>query len=169
MDPRTMELMEDHVRAIYRALTADHLPELEEDARPPTVSEDDIVSGFAMLAAMANTIPAVRERVPPFSFAPAIDVVSDEREVLVEAAVPGATRADVRVTCSEDLLIISGTRRPWRVTNGSVYVHAEIPCGPFQRVVHLPGPAISEPRVEVENGIIRIRLARSRSPATPQA
>lgn len=172
MDPTTIELMQDHVRAIYRALTGNNLPVPDAGTHvppAPPVSQEELARSFATLEAMARAIPAVMERVPPFSFAPAIDVIHDERELLIEAALPGVLREDLTVTRNGELLMIAGVRKPARVTNGRSYVHAEIPCGPFYRVVHLPYPVFSEPRVEVENGLVRIHLAKTPSTSPARA
>jgi HSP20 family molecular chaperone IbpA len=167
MHPVTLELMRDQVRGIYRALTGSDMPEAEPPASAPEVSVDDVARRFAELETLARAIPAVVERVPPFSFAPPLDALEDDRELLIEVAVPGVDKGDVNVERNGDLLVISGVRLGERVANGRSYLHAEIARGPFHRVVRLPSATAGEPRIEVDRGLIRIRLAKAPPATTP--
>jgi HSP20 family molecular chaperone IbpA len=160
MDTSTLQLMQDRVRTIYRALTGNDLTETrgapsQEDGPPP----DQVMRQFAELEAVVRSVPSLAERLPPFSFVPALDAAETERELLVEIGVPGVEREDVNVEVHDDLLVVSGTRRG-DGAEPRTYYHAEIPRGPFHRVWHLPYAVGGEPRVRVENGLISIRLAR---------
>jgi HSP20 family molecular chaperone IbpA len=166
MHPATISLMRDQVRAIYRALTGVDMPEPPASSWRADVSIEDVARQFAELEAIARTIPAVAERVPPFSFAPPLDALEEGRELIIEIAVPGIERDDVTVERSDDLLVVSGVRTGERASNGRSYLHAEIPRGPFHRVVKLPYPTRSEPRVHVEGGMIQIRLSRKTAAAS---
>jgi HSP20 family molecular chaperone IbpA len=159
MHPRTLELMEDQTRAIYRAVTGVDLPD-PAPSTGPEVQIEEVARRFADLEAMARTFPAVVERVPPFSFAPPFDALDEGRTLLIELAVPGLERGDVTVERTDDLLIVSGVRTGERASNGRTYLHAEIPRGPFHRVIRLPLSTTSEPRVEVDRGLIRIHLTK---------
>ncbi|MCU1283124.1 MAG: Hsp20/alpha crystallin family protein [bacterium] len=165
-----LEMMHDHVRAIHRAVTGGDPPETSpprELGEPPTL--ESLMRRFAELEALARTTPPIAERVPPFSFAPPLDLISSERELIVEVGVPGITVDDVEVELSGETLIISGAR-PTRVAlNGRIYLHAELPRGPFRRELQLPPSTSGRPRVEVENGILRVRLARAGKSSLPQA
>jgi HSP20 family molecular chaperone IbpA len=149
------------VRTIYRALTGGDLTESSggspsaEGGPPP----EQVMRLFAELEAVVRSVPSLSERLPPFSFVPALDAAETERELVVEIGVPGVEREDVNVEVHGDLLVVSGTRRG-DGSEARTYYHAEIPRGPFHRVVHLPYAASAEPRVRVENGLVSIRLAR---------
>ncbi len=157
----TIELMRDQVRAIYRALTGTDLP--EGDLSPPgrDVEMEEVARRFVDLEAMARRIPIVMERVPPFSFAPPVDAMDTGHEIVIEVAVPGIGEGEVEVRRSGDLLSISGVRSGAPASNGRTWFLAEIPRGPFHRAIRLPYPIQAEPRVEVDNGIVRIHLART--------
>ena len=165
----TVELMRDQVRAIYRALTGDEMPEASEPPDPSAgdsdLTMDEVARRFADLEAMARRIPVVTEKVPPFSFAPPVDACDDGQDLVIEIAVPGVRQEDVEVVRSGDLLTITGVRNGSRVSNGRNYFAAEIPRGPFHRALRLPYAVVSEPRVELESGILRISLAKT--PAAP--
>jgi HSP20 family molecular chaperone IbpA len=68
----------------------------------------------------------------------------------------------VEVACSGDFITIYGVRGGERGSDGPHYLHAEIPRGPFYRVVRIPTAFVAEPRIEVERGVIRISLAKAR-------
>jgi HSP20 family protein len=160
-----LELMHDHVRVIYRTLTGGELPETAGEAPSPTPSMDQVERRFAELERQARSLPQLAERLAPFSFTPPLDLLGTERELVVEMAVPGVQRDEVDVDFEGGELWIRGARAEKRPADGLVYLHAEIARGPFQRVVRLPEPTSGPPRIEVEHGIIRVRLARaSRSP-----
>lgn len=157
----THDLMLDHVRAIYHAITGTELPELKMPAPLPPGPEavDFVAARFAELEAFARLIPAAAARVPPFAFAPQIDVVDRTKEFVVEVALPGVDRESVEAKVVGETLVISGVREWDARTNHRVYRHAEIPRGPFLRVLTLPPDVSGEPmRVEMTNGIMQIRL-----------
>ena len=162
MQPSTIELMHDQVRAIYRAMTGEEMPEPEapEEAElPPSV--DEVARRFADLELLARQVPTVVSRVPPFSFEPALDIIGTYNHVLVEVAVPGIKRDDVTVICTGETVVVWGTRGGESAADGRCFHHAEIPRGPFHRVVPLPCSVTKEPRVDVERGLIRIRLDKA--------
>jgi len=165
-----LELMYDHVRAIHRSLTGAEPPMAAPaggDQKKP--SFDDVARRFAELEAVARSIPSVAERVPPFSFAPPLDVIGTERELIFELGVPGVERADVEVEATGGELVVSGARHSPAALDGRVYFHAEMPRGPFRRVIAQPESTSGPPRVEVENGIVRIKLARAARSPLPRA
>jgi HSP20 family molecular chaperone IbpA len=161
MPPSPIELMLDHVRAIFRALTGHDLaePEVSGSATAPPIQF--VAQRFADLEAIARSIPAIADRVPPFYFAPPLDAIGSEREIIVEVGVPGIERHDVEVELRGDLLTIAGTRAGEPGLDGHSYYHAEIPRGPFRRVVRLPQRVVGEPRVFVTHGVISVRLTKS--------
>jgi HSP20 family protein len=170
MQPKRIEMMHDHVRAIHRALTGSDPPEVElPEGEAPEIDRDSVNRRFGDLEAMARAIPQLAERVPPFSFSPPLDVIGGEREVILELGVPGIERGDVEVQLDGDTLTISGARSIHQALGGRIYFHAEIPRGPFRRTFRLPEPTTGAPRVEVENGVIRVRLAKAVKAERPRA
>lgn len=173
MQRMTYELMRDHVRAIFAAVTGGELPQHPETRGSPRLpsgpeATDLIARRFAELEAFARMIPEVAASLPPFAFTPPLDIIDRERELVVEVAVPGATRDDVNVDVSGGVLVISGVRAG-EPTNGHVFRHAEIPRGPFRRTVILPAEVNTETKqVQVADGIIQIKLAKV-SPAVAKA
>jgi HSP20 family molecular chaperone IbpA len=161
MHPSTIELMHEHVRTIYRAATGAELGEGDASATeqaPP--DEGEVERRFAELEALARQNPAIDERVPPFSFTPLVDLIDAGSELVVELAAPGVEREDVEVEALEHELLVSGVRRGGRASNGCAYLHAEIPRGPFSRVIALPCTVEPHVNLDVRNGVILIRLRK---------
>jgi HSP20 family molecular chaperone IbpA len=165
-----LELMHDHVRAIHRAVTGEDPPAPRpRDEHAPPLAPESVLRRFADLEALARSIEPLADRVPPFSFAPPLDVIETARELVFELGVPGVERGDVDVDLDGETLIVAGARSIAGALDGRVYVHAEMPSGPFRRTVRLAEPAVGPPRVEVEHGIVRVRLTRTTRASLPRA
>jgi HSP20 family molecular chaperone IbpA len=169
MRATTLEMMHDHVRSIHRAVTGDDPPEAPngEEREAPTV--EAVGRLFSELESMARSSRYIAERVPPFSFAPPLDVIGTEKELIVELGVPGVQTTDVEFELTRRTLVVSGARSTAQALDGRVYFHTEMARGPFRRVVLLPEVTSGAPRLEVENGVIRIRMARASKSPLPQA
>jgi HSP20 family molecular chaperone IbpA len=72
-------------------------------------------------------------------------------------AIPGVEREDVTVECTQGTLIISGIRRGHGSSHEQTY-SGEIPYGPFYRALRVPVPVSSEPAVDLDRGLLRVRL-----------
>lgn len=160
MQPEIIQSMHEQVRAIYRAVTGEDVANGEATPEGPEETDEtdeSVTRRFAELEVMARALPSVMARVPPFTFTPPIDVVAADGAVLIELALPGVDRDDITIERLEGALAISGLRRDSRAAEGGCF-HAEIPRGPFFRTIPLPFPIESEPRVELDRGVLRIYL-----------
>lgn len=169
MRPTHLELMHDHVRAIHRAITGNDPPEAAATPAAPPPTPEQVARDFAELESLARALPTVAERVPPFSFAPPLDVIGTERELIVELGVPGVEKDSVDVTLDDDRLVVTGARSTSAALDGRIYLHAELPRGPFRRELQLPTATTGRPRVEVDNGLVRVRIAKPSKSPLPQA
>ena len=162
MHPATIELMRQHVRIIYRAATGAELNESDDVAeeRAPAQLDEEVERHFAELDALARSNPTVGERVPPFSFTPLLDVIDAGAELIVEIVAPGVEPADVQIETRAHELTISGVRRG-ELSNGRVYVHAEIPRGPFRRTIRLPCAVEPHPDLDARHGELVLRLRKT--------
>ncbi len=169
MREATVAMMLDHVRAIHRAVTGADPPdgiEHEDSGVSPTASA--VAGRFAELESLVRSLPAIAERVPQFSFSPPADIISTEREIIVELGVPGVEARDIHTELRGGTLIVSGVCHRDRAA-ARVWLHAELPCGPFRRALPLPLPVGGGPRVEVDRGVVRVRLAKRSKASLPQA
>ncbi len=160
MHPSTIDLMRNQARAIYHALTGTDLPEEVAETAESAVPVDEVARRFVDLEAMARRIPNVTERTSVFTFAPLLDVCERGQDLVVEVAVPGVDRDDVTIEATGETLVVSGISRR-REGNGSSYLHAELPAGPFFRVVKLPYRVDPDASMELDRGLVTIRLRRS--------
>lgn len=160
MQSQLIESMRDQVRTIYRVATGSDMPELQASGAEPETPLEEVTRSFAELEALTRTIPALAERIPPFSFTPALDALVEGDELVVEAVVPGVDREDVAVACDDGTLVISGIRRGHGDITAASYSHSEIPYGPFSRTFPLPFAISGDPAVDLDRGLLRIRLKR---------
>lgn len=159
MQQTMIELMRDQVHAIYRALTGSELEEVEAlDSDEATLEE--VERRFIELEAVARALPSVADRVPPFSFTPLLDAVVAGEHLVFDLAIPGVDVDDVEVRVDGETLVISGFRRGARASNGHQCVHAEIPRGPFTRAIPLPFAIEATPHIELDRGVLRVRVTR---------
>ncbi len=161
MQRTTLELMRSHVREIHQALTGQDLPDENTEASPEAspLSADGVIRLFSDLEAVARTLPNVSERVPPFSFAPPVDLLEDDKELWVEVALPGVEQEDLQISVQGSTLTLSGARA--HSVDGPRFRHAEIARGPFRRVIHLPHAVTGEPKVQARAGLVQIRLVKA--------
>lgn len=118
-----------------------------------------------------------------FSFGPRVDVSQTEKEVIVEAEIPGLTEKDnLDIQVHPTQVILSGEIRRTRgnlpkqegaqtqQTEGNQrdnrpdepnYYHTERYVGQFQRVISLPAEVDeANASAEYENGVLEIRLPK---------
>jgi HSP20 family protein len=167
MQSQLIESMRDQARAIYRVATGTDMPELQVPGAEPDTPVEEVTRSFAELEALTRTIPALAERIPPFSFTPALDALVESDELVIEAAVPGVDREDVAVTCVDGMLAISGIRSGHGDVGATSYSHSEIPYGPFYRAFKVPFAIAGEPAVDLDRGLLRIRLKRASETQRP--
>jgi HSP20 family molecular chaperone IbpA len=76
--------------------------------------------------------------------------------------VPGVEPREVHAELAGGTLVVSGARAR---EDGAEHrhLHAELPRGPFRRELRLPFPTSGPPRVDVDRGVIRVRLTRRAS------
>jgi len=171
MHSTTIDLMREQVRIIYRAATGTDLNEdadSDADDRTSTLLTADVERSFAELDALARRNPAIGERVPPFSFTPLVDIIDTGRDLIVEFAALGVESSDVEIEATADELTISGVRRGEPLSHDRVYLHAEIPRGPFHRTIRLPCAIESHEAIDARRGVLVLRLRKSRSIAQPK-
>jgi HSP20 family protein len=106
-----------------------------------------------------SEVRAVREDLIVPAFKPPLDVIATEDAVLLEVVLPGVERPDVTVERVGRMLLIHGLRRDEHTKKGSSYHYVETPRGPFLRTIPIPFELDADPPVELERGVLRIRLA----------
>ena len=90
-----------------------------------------------------------------------IDVTADEKQVVIQASLPGVKPEDVNVTIEDNRLTIEGQVNPVEETEKEGYVIRERHSGSFYRSLALPKD-LQDDSVEArfENGVLTLTLPR---------
>ena len=92
---------------------------------------------------------------------PKVNVINNDTDVTIEAAIPGLDKEDVTVQVTEGVLTIQGTRNQRADTENSQYVKREIKRSAFQRSFRL-GENLDENNIngEYDNGILTLVIPK---------
>jgi len=92
-------------------------------------------------------------------WAPAIDVVQKDDDLVVRAELPGARPEDVEITVHQGVLTISGKREEQSEEERGGYLVRERRSGSFRRSIHLPeGVDEDNIRARFENGVLEVSI-----------
>lgn len=100
-----------------------------------------------------------RESAPTF---PAVNIWASDQDVIVTAEVPGVDPANLDITVAENILRLTGSRKPEELKPGEVSHRRERASGEFTRSFRLPY-AVDSGKVEAncEKGVLKVRLPRA--------
>jgi len=96
-------------------------------------------------------------------FYPRVDVKDDNKNIYIEAEIPGVKKEDVKITLQDNVLTISGEKKKEAdEKNEKNFYHSERYYGSFTRSFTLPED-INRDDVEAksDNGILSIRISKS--------
>jgi HSP20 family protein len=92
-------------------------------------------------------------------WAPAVDVITKDGDIVVRAELPGIKQEDVDVTFHNRVLTISGVRKAEEEKEGSGYYVRERRYGSFRRSLALPeGTDESKIHARYENGVLEVTV-----------
>ncbi len=92
-------------------------------------------------------------------WAPAVDVLSENGDLLIKAELPGLKREDVDITLQDNVLTISGERKAEREEERGGYYVRERRYGSFRRSITLPqGTDESKIGARFEGGVLEVRV-----------
>ena len=104
--------------------------------------------------------------VPEWS--PLVDISEDQYEYTVKAELPEVRKEDVKLTVQDDVLCISGERKPEKAEQGKRHHRMERAHGSFMRSFTLPDDADgTKVGAEYKDGILKVHLPKSKK-AQPQ-
>jgi len=100
-----------------------------------------------------------RESAPTF---PAVNIWASDQDVIVTAEIPGVDPANLDITVAENILKLTGSRKPEELKPGEVSHRRERASGEFTRSFRLPY-AVDSGKVEAgyEKGVLKVRLPRA--------
>ena len=95
-------------------------------------------------------------------WAPAVDVIEDDKEYLIKVELPEVHKDDVKVTVENGNLTITGERKAEKEEKNRKYHRLERFYGKFERSFSVPTDADeSKVNAEFKDGVLRVHLAKS--------
>ncbi len=92
-------------------------------------------------------------------WAPALDMLQEDGNIVVRAELPGVKQEDVDITLQNGVLTIFGERRAEEQREGSGYYVRERRYGSFRRSMGLPeGVDESKIRARFQDGVLEVRV-----------
>jgi HSP20 family protein len=93
---------------------------------------------------------------------PALDVAEDDNGLVVVAELPGVQKEDLKITVENNILTISGVRRPYEIPQDARIILNEMRVQEFSRSIELPHEVLMDKvSAELENGVLRITLPKT--------
>jgi HSP20 family protein len=105
----------------------------------------------------------------PTQWAPALDVLQEDGDIVVRAELPGVRQEDVDITFHNGVLTISGVRKAEEEKEGAGYYVRERRYGSFRRSMTLPqGTDESKINASFEDGVLEVRVAGAAAVQEPK-
>ena len=105
----------------------------------------------------------------PMQWAPALDVLHEDGDVVVRAELPGVKQEDVDVTLHRGVLTISGERKAEENRAGSGFYVRERRYGSFRRSMTLP-ESVDEDAINArfQDGVLEVRITGAAAVQEPK-
>ena len=157
------------VEQLYQTLTGSSLPRSEGPYAPIPAERDPaehVEKQLNRLLTLLGELGGEVRPIPLTSWTPAMSVWESHTEIRICVDLPGVARDRVQITAQGKLLTIIGTRDVPK--NDDFRLHSsEAPIGPFRRTVFIPGGMREgEPRAEMKDGVLEIRIQKESSQVT---
>lgn len=95
-------------------------------------------------------------------YAPAMDMVETDQDIVVTVDVPGMEAKDIHVTVRENLLILRGEKRIEKERKDEKTYRLERTFGAFTRHIALPVPVDAKVvNAAVHNGVLKVTLPKT--------
>lgn len=93
------------------------------------------------------------------AWAPAVDVVTEDGNVVLRAELPGLKREDIDLSVANGMLTISGERKEEEKREEGGYVIQERRSGSFRRSMSLPeGVGAQDIKARFEDGVLEVTM-----------
>lgn len=95
-------------------------------------------------------------------YVPYLDVIDNEREIRVEAELPGLTEKDIDVSLQNDVLSLKGEKKIEKEKKEKNYYRSERSYGSFRRDIQLPAEVVDTDKIDAsfKNGVLIIKLPK---------
>jgi len=100
-----------------------------------------------------------QQRAEVTEWAPAIDVVTEDGDLVIKAELPGVKQEDVDITLQDNVLTVSGQRKAEQEEERGGYYVRERQYGSFSRSLTVPeGVDESKIHARYENGVLKVTV-----------
>lgn len=97
----------------------------------------------------------------PAAWMPRADIRETEKEYVIELALPGVKREDVKVDVQGDVLTVSGEKRTEKEEKGKTWLRRESSYGSFRRSFALPeGLHPEDVKASCKDGVLTLTLRK---------
>ncbi len=121
-----------------------------------------LASVFDMAPYRLSSLTTDHENITVPQWAPAVDIIEDDREYLIKVELPEVQKDDVRVTVEGGTLSISGERRVEKEEKSRKFHRVERFYGRFDRSFSIPDDADdSKVNAEFKDGVLRVHLTKT--------
>lgn len=95
------------------------------------------------------------------ALAPAIDIVENDKEIVMTAELPGMKEQDVEVVLRDDMLTVKGEKKTERKEEKENYHLAERHYGAFERSFRLPDSAVADRiKADFADGVLTVTVPK---------
>ncbi|MFH1855176.1 MAG: Hsp20 family protein [bacterium] len=169
---RVSRLFEMPVEFIFRSEESDDNEESEKNTNSPDgEGNGGVMNKDLMPWSPLREIMSMRETMDKFFdesnvraagvFHPSVSIRETEKNLIVEADLPGVLEDDVEVEIENDKLVIKGERKHKVETKREDYYHMESSFGSFSRMVSLPGYVdSSKAEAEFTDGVLEVKVPK---------
>jgi HSP20 family protein len=121
-----------------------------------------LASVFDLAPSRRNSLTTDEENMTVPEWAPAVDIIEDDKEYLIKVELPEIQKDAVKVTVEGGTLTISGERKAEKEEKNRKFHRVERYYGRFVRSFSVPEDAEDgKVNAEFKDGVLRVHLAKS--------
>jgi HSP20 family protein len=120
-----------------------------------------LASVFDLAPYHRSSLATDEEKMTVPEWAPAVDIIEDEKEYLIKVELPEVQKDAVKVTVEGGTLTISGERKAEKEEKNRKFHRIERSYGRFERSFSVPDDAEDgKVNAEFKDGVLRVHLAK---------
>jgi HSP20 family protein len=97
-----------------------------------------------------------------FGWAPQVDVVENDTELVIRADLPGVKKDDVQLEIGNGMLVLKGEKKEEKEVKDAQYRMVERSYGAFERSFALPSSVDADKiRADFRNGVLEVHLPKT--------
>ena len=121
-----------------------------------------LASVFDLAPFRRSSMTTDQENITVPEWAPAVDIIEDDKEYLIKVELPEVEKEGVKVTVDGGTLTISGERKAEKEEKNRKFHRVERYYGRFERSFSIPDDAeAAKVNAEFKDGVLRVHLAKS--------